>query len=138
MMLCPSQHDCCPRCRNCTTTRGLTAGQGNGLSIIFRTSKFSNLSILIDTYHRNGAVYMGRLRAIICLMGDYWTIGLYCDKMVVYEKQLYEDTKVHNTSKLYMSIKILCVGSISLPQFLLSLPENQTSLVFPLIRGFLP
>ena len=30
------------------------------------------------------------------------------------------------------------VGSISLPQFLLSLPENQTSLVFTLIRGSLP
>ena len=55
----------------------------SGLSTIFRTSKFSNLSILIDTYRCIAAVYIVSLRAIICLMGDYWTIGLNCDKMVV-------------------------------------------------------
>ena len=37
-----------------------------------------------------------------------------------------------------MGNKILCVCSIFVPQFLLSLPENQTNLVFPLIRGSLP
>ena len=44
------------------------------------SSKFCNLSILIDTYRCFAAIYIVSLRAIICLMGDYWTIGLYCDK----------------------------------------------------------
>ena len=52
----------------------------SGLSTIFRASKFSNLSIQIDTYRCIAAVYIVSLGALICLMGDYWTIGLFCDK----------------------------------------------------------
>ena len=59
-------------------------GYGSGLSTIFRTSKFSNLSKLIDTYRCIFTVYIESLRATICVMGDYWTMGLYCYKMVVY------------------------------------------------------
>ena len=75
---------------------------------MIRISKFSTLSVLINTNHANGVVYMLRQSGIICLMGDYRTIRLYCGKMVVYEIQLYEDTKVHNTSKLYMVVLPLC------------------------------